>query len=174
MKQKLFLLILGTAAMLMGGQTMGQQARRTIYIVRHAEKDTGSNPALSAIGRQRAGDLYRALKHKKIDLIMATQYRRTGMTADSLRIYMKIDSIVYRADANGDNFLKTLQTRAGNAKNILVVGHSNTIPALIRKAGILSYTIKELPETEYDNLFVIKQKKGKATMEQKKIGKPSM
>ena len=45
----------------------------TLYIVRHAEKDTGNNPALSVAGQKRAGDLYRALKDKKIDLILVSQ-----------------------------------------------------------------------------------------------------
>jgi len=42
--------------------------KRTLYIVRHAEKDTGTNPAISTAGKQRAGDLYRSLKNKKIDI----------------------------------------------------------------------------------------------------------
>ncbi|HRD58230.1 MAG TPA: phosphoglycerate mutase family protein [Ferruginibacter sp.] len=147
--------------------------KRTLYIVRHAEKDTGTNPAISTAGKQRAGDLYRSLKNKKIDLIMASQYRRTGMTADSIRLYQGIDSIQYKADESGDDFLKTLLQRAGKAKNILVVGHSNTLPAIIRKAGVTTFSIKELPETEFDNLFMVIQKKGKAKLKQKKYGKPS-
>ncbi|MFT3980360.1 MAG: phosphoglycerate mutase family protein [Ferruginibacter sp.] len=175
MKKLLKLLILlvvcfvyGTAA----GQP-GFKGKRTIYFVRHAEKDTGSNPVISAAGKERAGDLYRVLQHKKIDLIMATQYRRTGMTADSLRIYQHIDSIQYKADLTGDDFLAVLNSRAGKAKNILVVGHSNALPALIRKAGIENYMVKELPETEFDHLFIVTQKKGKASLRQLKYGRPS-
>jgi phosphohistidine phosphatase SixA len=140
------------------------KGKRVFYIVRHAEKETGSDPAISAVGRQRAGDLHRVLLDKKVDLIMASQYRRTGMTADSVRIYRKVDSIQYKADVNGDEFLKTLEARSGKAKHILVVGHSNTLPGIIRKLGVSSYTPKELPETEYSNLFIVEIKKGKATL----------
>lgn len=149
------------------------KGKRTFYIVRHAEKDTGNNPVISAIGKERAGDLYRVLKNKKIGLVMVTQYRRTGMTADSLRIYNNIDSIQYAADATGDKLLEAVQQRTGNANNILIVGHSNTLPAIIRKLGVASYTIKELPETAFDNLFIVTIKKGKAKLKQLKYGKPA-
>jgi hypothetical protein len=92
------------------------------------------------------------------------------MTADSLRIYNKIDSIQYAADATGDKLLEAVEKRTGKAKHILIVGHSNTLPAIIRKLGVDSYTIKELPETEYDNLFIVTVKKGKATLKQLKYG----
>ena len=149
--------------------------KRTLYIVRHAEKDTagGNNPAISTPGKERAGDLYRALKKKKIDLIFVSQYKRTGMTADSLRIYQNIDTIHYTADATADKLFDQIKLRAGKAKNILIVGHSNTLPSIIRKAGITGFTLKDIPDNEYNNLFIIKQTKEKATMKQEKFGKPA-
>lgn len=154
----------------------GFTGKRNLYIVRHAEKDTagGNNPAISAIGKERAGDLYRALKKKKIDLIFVSQYKRTGMTADSIRIYQNIDTVYYAADVTGDKLFEQIKLRAGKAKNILIVGHSNTLPGIIRKAGVLSYTVKEIPDNEYDNLFIVEQKKGKVIMIQKKYGKPAV
>ena len=151
----------------------GFSGKRTLYIVRHAEKDTGggNDPAISAIGRERAGDLFRALKKKKIDLIFVSQYKRTGMTADSLRIYQHIDTVQYAADVTGDKLFEKIHLRAGKAKNILVVGHSNTLPGIVRKAGVAGYTVKDIPDNEYDNLFIVKQRKGKATLQQKKFGK---
>lgn len=176
MKKLVLMIILAFCGLFYSPGAMCQQnfGKRIFYIVRHAEKDTGSNPAISTIGKERAGDLYRTLKNKKIGLIMATQYRRTGMTADSLRIYKKIDSIQYAADATGDKLLEALEKRAGNVKNILIVGHSNTLPAIIRKLGVDSYTEKDIPDNEYDNLFIIRYKKGKAVLKQLKFGKPSL
>lgn len=177
--KKIFLyFILSLSALVISPDAICQDGftgKRTFYIVRHAEKDTagGNNPAISVVGKERAGDLYRELRKKKIDLIMATQYKRTGMTADSLRIYNNIDSIQYGADATGNKLSEVLNLRSGNAKHILIVGHSNTLPAIIRKLGVISYTVKELPETEYDNLFIVRVKNGKATLEQKKFGKSS-
>ena len=178
MRRTIFLFLLLATAILHADKTNAQQTfsgKRTLYIVRHAEKDTvgGNNPAISTIGKERAGDLYRALKKNKIDLIFVSQFKRTGMTADSLRIYQNIDSVHYSADATADKLFKQIELRAGKAKNILIVGHSNTLPAIIRRAGIADYTIKEIPDNEYDNLFTVKQRKGKATMKATKFGKPA-
>lgn len=148
--------------------------KRTFYIVRHAEKDTGNNPAISTLGKERAADLYGKLKGKKIDLIMVTQYRRTGMTGDSLRIYKKIDSMHYTADATGEMFSKKMSTLPARYKNILVIGHSNTVPTIIRQAGVKSFMLKELPDNEYDNLFIVKTKKGQSILQSKKYGVPSL
>lgn len=143
----------------------------TYYIVRHAEKDTGSNPPLSKIGKERAGDLYRKLKNKKIDLIFVSQYPRTGMTADSLRIYQNIDSVHYKADLTGTDLAKKIKERSGQAKNILIVGHSNTLPAIIRRCGVTDFTLKDIPDEDYQHLYIVKIKKGKIKFYEKVYGK---
>jgi len=178
MKKSVLAIVLGCLAVFCSSKALCQQGftgKRTLYIVRHAEKDTagGNNPAISVTGKERAGDLYRALKKKKIDLIFVSQYKRTGMTADSIRIYQNIDTVHYAADVSADKLFEQVKLRAGKAKNILIVGHSNTLPGIIRKAGVPGYTVKEIPDNEYDNLFIVKQKKGKAVLEQKKYGKPA-
>ncbi len=177
MRRMKFLFLLLAAALLNAGKTTAQtfSGKRTLYIIRHAEKDTvgGNNPAISIIGKERAGDLYRVLKKKKIDLIFVNQYKRTAMTADSIRIYKNIDTIMYVPDLTGDKLFERINAKAGKAKNILIVGHSNTLPGILRKAGISSFVEKELPDNEYDNLFIVTQKKGNATMKSKKYGKLS-
>lgn len=140
------------------------------YIVRHAEKDTGSNPPLSILGQKRAGDLYRKLKSKKIDLILVSQYLRTGQTADSLRIYQHIDTVHYKADVSGTDLFNTLKKRAGNAKNILIVGHSNTLPGIIRRAGVTSFALKDIPDKDYHHLYLVKKKAGKIKFYSKSYG----
>ena len=142
----------------------------TFYIVRHGEKDTGSNPILSAAGRKRAGDLYRVLKDKKIDLIFVSQYQRTAMTSDSLRLYKNIDTIHYTADATAEALFKKINSLSCKQKNILIIGHSNTMPSIIRRAGVNNYTPKEIPDYEYDNLFVVRQTRKKAILTNKKFG----
>lgn len=149
------------------------QAIKNIYVVRHAEKDTGNNPVLSAAGKLRAGELYRVLKNKNIDLVFVSQYRRTAMTADSLRIYKHIDTVHYKADASGDDLFKLIEQRGKNAKNILIVGHSNTVPMIVRRAGATGYTEQELDDNEYDKLFVINRKKNKTSLRILTYGKPS-
>lgn len=171
----LSVLFISVSLFLIGQKSFAQDAASskevTYYIVRHAEKDTGSNPPLSKIGQERAGDLYRKLKNKKIDLIFVSQYPRTGMTADSLRIYQNIDSVHYLADITGVNLFKKIDEHSGKAKNILIVGHSNTLPGIIRRAGVKSFTLKDIPDEDYQHLYIVKIRKGKIKFYQKVYGK---
>lgn len=144
------------------------------YLVRHAEKDTGKNPALTAAGYVRSGDLFRTLKKKRINNIYVSQYLRTQLTADSIRIYQQIDTSHYKADTTGNDLINKITTREKGSGNILIIGHSNTIPAIIKKFGITNFEAKELPDHEYDNLFVINIKKNKISLKKLKYGKVSI
>jgi phosphohistidine phosphatase SixA len=146
----------------------------TFYIVRHAEKDTGNNPPISAAGKKRAGDLYRLLKKKKIDIILVSQFRRTAMTADSLRIYKGIDTMQYVADADASSLVESINKLPAHVKRILIIGHSNTLPAIIRKTGVQAFSLKEIPDHEYDNLFIVTLNNNKASLKSKKFGTPSV
>ncbi|MEO7045380.1 MAG: histidine phosphatase family protein [Ferruginibacter sp.] len=146
-----------------------QKNGQTFYIVRHAEKDTGSDPSLSAAGKIRAGDLYRALKNKNIDIIYATKYRRTQMTGDSIKLYKGVPIEIYKADTTGSGLAEKMTMLKEKGKNILIIGHSNTVPAIIRKLGVSDF-LKEIPEDEFDNLYIVTIKKGVAQVRSEKYG----
>jgi len=152
-------------------QTALLKSKTTIYLVRHAEKEKDKDPLLTTAGKERAGDLYRTLEKKKIGRIYTTPYRRTIMTGDSLRVYQGIDTVRYAADTLSESLPHKIVEKSDLGKTILVIGHSNTVPALIRKLGVKDYAVKELPETEFDNLFVITYKRGKAKLKIYKYGK---
>jgi phosphohistidine phosphatase SixA len=147
-----------------------QKERQTFYIVRHAEKDTGSGPALLTAGKDRAGDLYRALKNKNINTIYATKYRRTQMTGDSLKIYLRVKMLIYPADTTGEGLMQKMENENEIGKNILVIGHSNTILPIVKRLGVKNISIHEIPDDEYDYLFVVTYKKNKATLKVEKYG----
>ncbi|MEP7166131.1 MAG: phosphoglycerate mutase family protein [Ferruginibacter sp.] len=152
----------------------GQVPDATYYLIRHAEKDTGRNPGLTMAGYSRAGDLYRELKNKKISKIYVSQFRRSQLTADSLRIYMKIDTVHYMADNNGEDLLNKLLLQKGKQKNVLIIGHSNTVPAILKRLGVTALDINEIPDEEYDNLFVVTVRNKKVSLKWLKFGKTSM
>jgi len=141
-----------------------------LYVVRHAEKDTGNNPVLSSKGRERAGDLHRALQNRPVDLILVSQYRRTGMTGDSVRLYRNIETRSYKADATGDDLFKLINSYNGQFKHILIIGHSNTVPVIVRRAGAKDYLPLELPDSSYDHLFTVRAQQGKITWQLEKYG----
>lgn len=141
--------------------------------MRHGEKETGKDPALTVAGRQRAGDLMRKLKDKGITHIYVTQYRRTQMTGDSMRIQLGIDTIHYAADTTGLDLLKKIMAHDDLQSTILVIGHSNTIPKLIQRLGVLNYPQEYIADEEFDNLFLVRYKKHKARVTKDKYGAAS-
>jgi phosphohistidine phosphatase SixA len=141
------------------------------YLVRHAEKDTGFNPVLTPAGYIRAGELYRELKNKKISKIYVSQFRRSQLTSDSLRIYKKTDTLHYTADTTGDYLMNKLALQKGPMKNVLIVGHSNTIPVIIKRLGITALDLIMIGDDEYDNLFLVTVKNKRASLKWLKYGR---
>lgn len=126
-----------------------------IYVVRHAEKgSTGADPSLTAEGKKRAEDLKDVLHSDTLMGAFATQYQRTFETAEPTAIDQRITLRRYQADAG-----KPLLDSLGHVKkkSFLVVGHSNTLLPMITSIG-LHPSISEIPDTDYDNLFVVKIK----------------
>jgi len=144
-----------------------------IYLVRHAEKDTGNNPVLTADGRKRAGDLMRVLKSKNIQRIYVTPYKRTQMTGDSMRLQLGIDTVLYKADTTGVDIYNTILARGDGNKTILIIGHSNTVPKIIKKLGGEDVPAVTIPDAVFDNLYLIKYKRKKAVLKSMKYGSPS-
>lgn len=144
-----------------------------IYIVRHAEKEVGKDPLLTSDGNKRAGDLMRTLQDKGIEKIYVSQFRRTQNTGDSLRLQSNIDTVHYLADTLCDNLVNNIMSHSDFGKSILVIGHSNTIPQIIRKFGVADYPYGDIPDQEYDNLFLITYRKGKARLQRMKYGAAS-
>lgn len=137
---------------LVNGDLAIRPVNTTVYLVRHAEKEinSGKDPALTDQGEFRANFLAKMFDKIPIDAVYSTDTIRTrdtaGPTAKSqgktVRIY----------DAREVDYADFLENNHG--KTVLVVGHSNTIPAFVNGLlGKQKYT--ELDESAYDNLFVV-------------------
>jgi broad specificity phosphatase PhoE len=144
------------------------------YIVRHAEKaaataNMSSDVPLSSAGEQRAEALKEVLKARKIDEVYSTNTLRTKSTAKPAADYFGKPVTTYgpRPDSAFIGLLKAKR------KNILVVGHSNTIDDIANMLCGKTVVPGDLPDTEYDNLFIIKMKGKKALFKQEKYGSPS-
>jgi len=144
-----------------------------IFIVRHAEKETGKDPLLTAEGNKRAGDLMRVLQNEGIQKIYSSKTRRTQNTGDSLRLQMNIAMELYDADTVCDKLLNAVMENRDFGKTILIIGHSNTIPQIIRKFGVTDYPYGDLGDNDYDNLFLVTYKKEKARLKKMKYGAKS-
>jgi phosphohistidine phosphatase SixA len=133
-------------------------AQPAVFIVRHAERAdtaagikpmTGADPDLSADGLVRAGSLAAMLKDAGITAIFATQYKRTHQTAAPLATALGV-TVVTIPSADTAGLLAKVKAAPGN---VLVVGHSNTLPELIKGLGV--DTPVTVAESEFDNLFVV-------------------
>ena len=130
------------------------------YVVRHAEKATvtgnmsATDPPLSEAGTQRAIDLKDFLGGKKIAAIYSTNTIRTKTTAqptaDELRI--PIQQYGPKPDSTFISLIK------GIGKNVLIVGHSNTIDDIANELAGSKKIAGDLPDVEYDNIFIITYK----------------
>lgn len=127
---------------------------RIVFLVRHAERaDAGSagqsDPNLSETGRARAAALAKQLRDANIATIYSSEFKRTQQTAAPLAasLGIKVQPVPAKEDA-------ALLARLKNEKeNALVVGHSNTVPEIIRALGVS--TPVTIGESDYDDLFVV-------------------
>lgn len=136
-----------------------------VVLVRHAEKaDASRDPALSAEGRARARALADALRSGAPTHILVSPLRRTGETAAAVAEAAGVEPVVVDLDAGPVSHVKQSvdAVRAlPDAAVVLIVGHSNTVPALARALG--GYAA-DMPDCEYDRLTVIDLRPGRSTV----------
>ena len=135
-------------------------ADQVIFVVRHAERaDTAggppppgmmaNDPPLSAAGNERAKRLATLLASADVKHIFTTEFARTKQTAAPLAEANQVKGSV---GSSKDTAAMAAQIRSA-AGNALVVGHSNTVPEILKQLGITQPI--SIAETEYDNLFVV-------------------
>jgi broad specificity phosphatase PhoE len=133
-------------------------AQRLVLLVRHAERADGGatatrmtaapDPELSAEGRTRAGRLAAMLADAGITKIIVSEFRRTAQTAEPLAKRLGITpERVPAADTQG----MTARLKASPDDVVLIVGHSNTVPATIAALGGPKVMVAE---TDYGSVFV--------------------
>ena len=129
----------------------------TVLVVRHAERPAGGDPSLDAAGQARAQALADALASAGVTAIYTTQYRRTQETAAPLAQRLGITAQVIAAQggesvgAHVNEVASAIRTRhAGGV--VLVVGHSNTVPLIVRALG---GSAPDIAESDHANLFIV-------------------
>ncbi len=133
---------------------------QVIFLVRHAERATTSanqptgkmmadDPPLSTVGQERAGRLAALLATAEVKHIFTTEFLRTRQTAAPLSERSNV-KVVMSAAKDPDPLVQQVRKIAGN---VLIVGHSNTIPELLKRLGV-KQTVT-IGDNEYDNLFVL-------------------
>lgn len=147
-------------------------AQTTIYLVRHAEKSKKNprDPDLTKAGKDRAQALKKLLKKEKFAAVYSTKTKRTMQTGQPVADANKLTIENY--DYRDMKFLSKLFDKHPG-KNVLLVGHSNTIPALLNHL-IEEDRYKDLDEKMYDNLVKVRVGiRGQLTIKHIKYGRTS-
>ena len=138
------------------------QNRKTIILVRHAEKDISAtadkvNPPLTSAGRERAERLVKTIKRYKPGAVYSSDFIRTRDTAAPVAAWRKKQVQIYDPKLLGDLVSKILESKT---KRHIVVGHNTTTPALAN-LFIKVDKYRALPESDYTKIWIIKIRDGK-------------
>ena len=152
-------------------------ADTVVLVVRHAEKaaESGDVP-LSSEGAARAQALVAVAREAGVTGVITTQFQRTRQTAAPLVASLGITPSVVAASAKVPDHAKaiadTIRARY-SGQTVLVVGHSNTVPAIVAALG--GAPSPDLCDDQYDALFtVVLAADGKARVVKARYGAPSV
>jgi broad specificity phosphatase PhoE len=150
--------------------TLGAQTT-TIILVRHAEKavEPSDDPPLTSAGETRARDLWGAIKDAGVSAVITTQLVRARATAQPTVAAMHLTPEIIRAGGamHAKDVADAVRKHAG--QTVLVVGHSNTVPAIVEALG--APRPPAICDPEYDNLYVVTlAPNGKAALVRAKFG----
>jgi phosphohistidine phosphatase SixA len=152
----------------------------TVFLVRHAEREDEprQDPPLKKEGVARSQELARLLSAAGIKAIFTSQFVRTRQTADPLAAKLGLTITSFTIKLNPSNPRQIAEESTAEVVNkifersgesVLVVGHSNSIPDIIKMLG--GDTVPTIDERKFDDLFVVTvYAKGKARVVRLKYG----
>lgn len=156
MKKTLSLfLVLFTASFLVNSSLLAFQSDTTTLIfVRHAEKasDGTRNPPLNEEGEIRAVNLFHSLTEFDVKAIFSTPYKRTEMTSQPTADSLGLEINTYGLEGVEDFLTKVIQDYKGGT--VLIVGHSNTTPALVNMV-LGRREFEQIDESQYGDMFIV-------------------
>ena len=133
-----------------------------IVLVRHSEKADvpGNDPPLSEAGKARAVALASALANANVDHIIVTPYKRTSETAAQVakarELTPQVISLQGGLAAHVEAVAAAVRAKKGT---VLVVGHSNTIPAIVAALGGPKFP--DICESAYATMYLLRPEAGK-------------
>jgi 2,3-bisphosphoglycerate-dependent phosphoglycerate mutase len=139
---------------------VGQDRKVTLILVRHAEKaDDSADPELSPAGKERADRLRKKIGKYRPGGFYSTNFKRTRDTLAPLAAKRKKEVQIYDPRQPQELIDRIMKSET---KRFVIAGHSNTVPGLanfIAKKDLF----KNLNDSEYSVIWVIKMKGGKVT-----------
>ncbi len=152
---RISILLLAVGQLCLAQLCFAQQA--TLFLVRHADMVTqDADAVLSERGQLRSECLSRTLKDANLSAIYATDRKRTQQSTAKLARSTGLPVTVLPKD-DINTLVSKLRAAHGN---VLVVGHSETLPAIVEQLG--GGTVSKIGLYEFDRLIVVPMLDGKA------------
>jgi broad specificity phosphatase PhoE len=143
-----------------GGATVAPRAMSAqpsmVILVRHAEKAAvpGDDPPLSEVGQQRARDLAASLVASPPSAIVVSSRQRTALTAEVIAKATGVTPQVISLEGGGAAHIAAVAAAVKSQRGVvLVVGHSNTVPAVIKALG--GPALPDICDATYTHFFVL-------------------
>jgi 2,3-bisphosphoglycerate-dependent phosphoglycerate mutase len=125
----------------------------TVILVRHGERNAPTpaspDPHLNTAGKVRAKKLIHVVGQSGIKAIYRSHFVRAKETAQPLATYLGLSPIEIDEALPIKNHI--LSNHMG--QTVLVIGHSDTVPDIIRRLGAGSVPV--IDDAEFDHLFVV-------------------
>lgn len=139
------------------------------YVARHAEKAEApsGDPPLTAEGRARAQSLAAALAEAPLRAVYSSPTRRTRATAQPAADGRGLAVTDYDPRRPPSETATVLHTRHAG-QQVLVVGHSDTVPQLV--STLCACPVLPLDESEYGDLYEVRiRADGEVTLEMRRF-----
>jgi broad specificity phosphatase PhoE len=144
-----------------------------VVLVRHAEKaaEPADDPPLTPAGLERARALVPALKDAGVTAIIISDTLRSRATAEPLAQALGLLPIVV-GSSGGDAASRAAAVAAEVRRHpdgvVVVVGHSNTIPAIVAALG--GPRLPDIPDKEFSQLLLLRPAAGGARLVRARYG----
>lgn len=140
------------------GVASSARADTVVVVVRHAEKAVDAadprDPPLSTTGIARAERLAAVVQGLDLDSVLVTPYQRTQLTAAPAAAAVGVQAEVLQSGADvaaeARALAERIRTRHAD-QTVLVVGHSNTIGAIVEALGVPAQP--PVADDEFDRLY---------------------
>lgn len=127
----------------------GAEPAKHVYVMRHLQKAAGDDPALTKEGALLARLLAGQLGNFGIKAVFATPTRRANQTGEPLARFVGVPVTPYNPRDVPGLVAAVKQVRG----NVLVVGHSNTVPDLVAAFG--GTKPGPLSDTDYGTIYQV-------------------
>jgi broad specificity phosphatase PhoE len=137
----------------------GQTGGVTVILVRHGDRDHGTDPdeALNALGQARAEELARVLGDSGVTQVFVTELKRTSQTAAPLvsKSKAKVKQLAAEDVPALDRAIRALP----EGSVALVVSHGGRLEPLLDGFG---HKVKAIAREEYDRMYFMTLVGGKS------------